>query len=380
MHSISKPNNVTLGILGGGQLGMFLALAAQARGMRVHLYIERAGDHPASAHAQEIFTGNGWSDSSTIKRFAESCDVVLLENEFVPVELLNEISGVEFFPNLPSYAIFQDKLREKDLAAAAGVTVSDYQLVASVKAVQTKLSQWNKLVLKTCRGGYDGTGNLTVTNQTPETEIQNFLNRGPCLAERWVTFDHEVAVMVARSSSQEVVFPVAETIQHHHICHQVIAPARFSDELNTRIQHAALKITRQANGLGLFGVEFFITSSGDILYNETAPRPHNSAHFTIEGCSLSQFDAHISVAVGEALASPRLKSDAVGMLNLLGTPNGTNQLTPLDLFKANQAGHLWLYGKKESRPGRKMGHYTLLGDSASVVLSDLTQLQQRYSL
>ena len=378
--STTPTNFVTLGILGGGQLGMFLAMCAQARGLRVHLYIERPGDHPATPFAQEIFCGNGWNDLETIKRFTETCDVVLLENEFVPAELLQTLNKTKFLPNLASYGIFQDKKLEKELARQAGVSVADFALVKSLSEVKTKLAEWDKIVLKTCRGGYDGTGNLTVNQATDSEVIETFLSKGQCLAERWVTFTHEVAVMVARSEKQEIVFPVAETIQHHHICHQVIAPARFSTELNVRIQKAALSIVRTANGVGLFGIEFFITANGDLLYNETAPRPHNSAHFTIEGCTLSQFDAHIDVALGLTLTSPQLKSASVGMLNLLGTLNGTNELGPMEMFKAHKQGHLWLYGKKESRPGRKMGHYTLLGNNARMVLEDLTKLQQRYSL
>lgn len=376
----ASPKTLTLGILGGGQLGMLLAREARERQLRVHLYIEGAGDHPASAFADQVFEGKGWSDLESIRRFAQSCDRILLENEFVPVELLQQCGPEKFVPNLPAYGIFQDKFQEKTLAREASVAVADFALAPDLATVQALLQQWDKLVLKTCRGGYDGTGNLTVTSATPPEAIETFLGKGACLAERWVEFTHEVAVMVARSHEQEVVFPVAETIQHHHICHQVIAPARFSAELNLTIQQAALRIVRQAEGIGLFGVELFVTAQGELLYNESAPRPHNSAHFTLEGCTLSQFAAHLDIAQGLPLRAPQLRSPSVGMLNLLGTKGGTNQLLPADLFAQNAQGHLWLYGKRESRPGRKLGHYTLLGDNAVVILNELTRLQQRYSL
>lgn len=370
---------LTLGILGGGQLGLFLALEAQKWKARVHLYIEKPGVHPAQEHAAKVFQGNGWNDSQVLGEFIDSCDLVLLENEFVPVELLSTFPPEKFVPSLASYGIFQDKFQEKTLALRAAVPVADFARVESLTDVQTKLTEWNKLVLKTCRGGYDGTGNLTVTLATAPEAIVSFLAKGPCLAERWVSFAHEVAVMVVRTETQEVVFPVAETIQHHHICHQVIAPARFSAELTQRIQAAALQIIRSAQGTGLFGVEFFVTQEGDLLYNECAPRPHNSAHFTMEGCTLSQFEAQVRVALKQSIPAPVLKSPSVGMLNLLGTLDGTNELTPLELFESAR-GHLWLYGKKESRPGRKMGHYTLLGESAKMVLDNLTHLQERYRL
>lgn len=377
--SKTAAKTITLGILGGGQLGMFLALRARDRGLRVHLYIEGPGIHPASPYADQIIQGEGWSDQGNIKRLVDSSDVVLLENEFIPVELLQTLAPEKFFPNLAAYGIFQDKFLEKEAARRARLPVVDFALVENLQGVQAKLADWGQLVLKTCRGGYDGTGNLTVTPTTSTETIKSFLAKGRCLAERWVTFSHEVAVMVARSETEEVVFPVAETIQEQHICHQVIAPARFSTELTNDIKAQALELIRHTGGIGLFGVEFFVTDNGELLYNETAPRPHNSAHFTIEGCSMSQFDAHIRVALGEALLNPELLSPSVGMLNLLGTAGGTNVLTPAQLFEAKQ-GHLWLYGKKESRPGRKMGHYTLLGETNHVVLSELTELQQRYCL
>lgn len=374
------PKSTTLGILGGGQLGMFLAQKAQELGFTVHLYIESDSEVPARAFAHQVFIGNGLFDQEKLAGFVSSCDVVVLENEFVPVELLRSLPQTPFVPDLDSYEIFQNKYLEKQLALKAGIKVADFSLVQSLEDVQAKTHEWGKLVLKTCRGGYDGTGNLTVNPGTSPDQIVHFLSRGPCLAERWVVFTHEVAVMVVRSETQEMVFPVAETIQHGHICHQVIAPARLSSELNSRIQKSALKLIREAQGVGLFGVEFFITQEEEIFYNETAPRPHNSAHFTIEGCTLSQFEANLLVAFHSTLPEPKLISPSVGMLNLLGTEGGTNHLVPSELFENDSRGHLWLYGKKESRPGRKMGHYTLLGEKPSVILEKLTNLQQRYQL
>lgn len=375
-----KPQNeLVLGILGGGQLGMFLALEAKKWPVRLHLYLEQDRPCPARDLAQEVFLGQGWKDAETLSRFCQSCDVILLENEFVPAEILRE-SNKTFVPNLDAYAIFQDKLQEKLLAQRAGVRAGPFRAVSTLKEVQTYLNDWPALVLKTCRGGYDGTGNLTVDAGTAPERIERFLAQGPCLAEAFVTFAHEVAVMVARSETQEIVFPVAETIQHHHICHQVLAPARFKTETLEKIETAARSIVRTAGGLGLFGIEFFLTAEGEVLYNETAPRPHNSAHFTIEGCSTSQFRAAIEIAQGLPLTRPELNAECVAMLNLLGTQGGTNVLEPAAEFAADSRGHLWLYGKKESRVGRKMGHYTLLGDDPAVVLQRLTSLQQRYVL
>lgn len=359
---------------------MFLAMAAQKLEFKIHLYIESDSQLPAREFAHKVFVGDGLFDKKVLTDFVSSCDVVALENEFVPVELLRTLPKTQFIPNLDSYEIFQNKHLEKKLAQQVGIKVADFSLVQTLDDVQSKTNEWGKLVLKTCRGGYDGTGNLTVNSETTSEEIISFLTKGPSLAERWVDFSHEVAVMVVRSQDQEIAFPVAETIQHNHICHQVIAPARFSDELNFKIQESALKLIRETSGIGLFGVEFFVTSTGELLYNETAPRPHNSAHFSIEGCNISQFEALLLVARNSKLIAPKLNSASVGMLNLLGTAKGTNKLAPVELFENDPQGHLWLYGKKESRPGRKLGHYTLLGENPSVILEKLTNLQQRYQL
>ena len=371
--------SLTLGVLGGGQLGMFLALEAKNWPIKLHLYLEKDQEAPARAHVHEVFIGQGWSDEAALLRFCESCDVIVLENEFVPVEILQKVPR-PFVPNLEAYGIFQDKLKEKLLSQRTGVATGVFQSVSTLNEVCVCLETWGQLVLKTCRGGYDGTGNLTVTPETPAPRIEKFLSQGPCIAERWVEFAHEVAVMVARSETGEVVYPVAETIQELHICHQVLVPARFSPELLEEIQASALSIVREAKGVGLFGIEFFLTDKGELLYNETAPRPHNSAHFSIEGCTSSQFKSALEIALGLPLTAPELRSNCVAMLNLLGTPGGTARLEPAELFTAEKRGHLWLYGKKESRPGRKMGHYTLLADDPVVVLEKLTALQQRYIL
>ncbi len=372
-----------IGILGGGQLGMLLARQCQPWGLPVRLYSETPGRTPAHLFAQEVVEGHGWRDLQALRRFLAGVDVALLENEFIPAELLAEASAglpVRFLPSLEAYAIFQDKRREKELARKAGVPTPDFAPVSTMEELRPWIERWGDLVLKTCQGGYDGMGNLSVDVRTPEEDIRRFLARGPCLAERKVSLAKEMAVVVARFRGTTRLFPLAETIQHDHICHQVLAPARLSPAQAAELTEQAIRLVEASGGEGLFGLEFFLTTDGKILYNETAPRPHNSAHFTLDACDVSQFAAVIHMALGQVPPPPRLRRPCAGMLNLLGTQAGPPALSPLEAFTADPDGALWLYGKSASRPGRKMGHYTLLGEDASLVLERLTSLQRRYSL
>lgn len=373
----------TLGILGGGQLGMLLALAAKARLCHVHLYLEKEEHAPATPFADKVFIGEGWNDTKTISEFARTCDVILLENEFVPVKILSEVAtqtGVKFLPELKAYGIFQNKAREKELATKASIGIAPWMRIKNLNDVRIFQESFGKIVLKTCEGGYDGYGNLVVTKETVDKDIQKFMKQGETLAEAFIKYSYEIAVVVATDGKKVVHFPVAETIQSQQICHYVLAPARLSETILDKVKTAATQLVQAAGGVGLFGIEFFITPKGDVLYNETAPRPHNSAHFTIDGCNVSQFDMLIHLALGEELPEPQLVSPVVGMLNLLGTRHGTPVLEPAEEFQALSEGKVCLYGKPWSRPGRKMGHFNLRGTNSSEVLAQLTELQQRYQI
>lgn len=372
-----------LGILGGGQLGMLLALAAKARECSVHLYLEKEEHAPAVPFADKVFIGDGWNDTKNLIEFARTCDVILLENEFVPVKILSEVAtqtGVKFLPELSAYGIFQNKAREKELATKAGIGIAPWMRMKNLNDVRIFQDSFGKIVLKTCEGGYDGYGNLVVTKEITDKDIQKFMKQGETLAEAFIKYSHEIAVVVATDGKKVAHFPIAETIQSQQICHYVLAPARLPEEMLEKVKIAATQIVKAAGGIGLFGIEFFITPKDEILYNETAPRPHNSAHFTLDGCNVSQFDLLIHLALGEELPEPKLISPVVGMLNLLGTRHGTPVLEPAEEFQALSEGKVCLYGKPWSRPGRKMGHFNLRGTNSSEVLAQLSELQQRYQL
>lgn len=376
-------NSTTLGILGGGQLAMLLARSAQMRGVRVHLYLEKEEHAPAVEFAHQIFMGDGWQDETTLLAFAQSCDVIALENEFVPVALLEKIAtttSVRFLPGLRAYGLFQNKAREKEHATALGIPLAPWRRVKTLHDVRSWQQEHPRLVLKTCEGGYDGYGNFVVDKNTADKDIERFLNQGDVLAEAFLDFTHELAIVVAKQGDKIVAFPVAETIQSRQICHYVLAPARLPEAMLENVRSHAIAVVEAAAQDGLFGVEFFLATDRTVLYNEAAPRPHNSAHFTVDGCDVSQFDMIVNLAVGDELTTPQLLSPVVGMLNLLGTHHGSPRLEPEEEFLALKDGTLCLYGKPWSRPGRKMGHFNLRGDSAPAILAQLQELQQRYQL
>ena len=376
-------NSTTLGILGGGQLAMLLARAAQMRGVRVHLYLEKEEHAPAVELAQQIFMGDGWRDEAALLAFAQSCDVIALENEFVPVALLEKIAAttsVRFLPGLKAYGLFQNKAREKEHATSLGIPLAPWARVKTLQDVRTWQQEHPRLVLKTCEGGYDGYGNLVVDKSTLDKDIERFLKHGDVLAEAFLDFTHELAIVVAKQGKTVVAFPVAETIQSRQICHYVLAPARLPETILEKVRSHATALIEAAGDDGLFGVEFFLTPDGTVLYNEAAPRPHNSAHFTVDGCDVSQFAMIVNLVLGVELTTPQLLSPVIGMLNLLGTHHGSPRLEPEEEFLALEQGSLCLYGKPWSRPGRKMGHFNLRGDNAPAVLAQLQELQQRYQL
>jgi 5-(carboxyamino)imidazole ribonucleotide synthase len=346
-------NRKKLGVLGGGQLGQLLYRQALQWGVPALLY-----------------EGTDWRDEASLRAFISQVDVVLLENEFVDPALLE---GVTCYPSLPSYRVFRDKLLEKQLALSVGIETPRFVAVQTLGEVR-EFMNLTPAILKSRTGGYDGYGNLSLTAHTADSSIQRFLEQGPCIVEERVDFRMEVAVLVARGHSECVTFPVAETIQHDHICREVIVPARLPAELLREITNKAKSIVAAATGVGIFGVEFFVTDAAHVLYNETAPRPHNSAHFTLDACPVSQYGALVQLAQDLPLRTPHLTTPAVGMMNLLGTAQGTGALQPLAPFL--QQGSLWMYGKKESRPGRKMGHFTLCGNDPSEILAHFQTLKE----
>lgn len=369
MPRTSLPANLKIGFLGAGQLARMSALQAFRFGIQVAVFSDRTENEPVQFMTP--FSTSGSFDSiDDMVEFARECDVITLENEFISSDILKEVqekSGTPIYPSPDSFALIENKLIEKQTFEAAGIPVTPYKLVnneTDIKAFGDEHG-W-PFLLKSSKGGYDGYGNETVKDL--ESAKVAFENLGgnkdrDILAEAFVDFTNELAVQVARNETGTVVYPCCETVQKDHICVAVLSPAPVEERFQKRAQDLAVKAAESIDGKGIFAFEFFLTKDGDVLLNESAPRPHNSGHYTIEGAVASQFENHVRAVLGLPLGSTQLNKPAVAMINLLGTHNRPAEADHIKEALETENGHLHVYGKVDSKVGRKMAHYTLLGES-----------------
>ena len=365
-------SDFTIGFLGAGQLARMSALEAFRYGMQVAVFSDRTEDEPVQFMTPHSYTGS-FTNVDDMLDFAKACDVITLENEFIDsdiLHLLQEKSGTPIYPGPDSFALIENKRIEKETFENAGIPVTPYAVVSGESDLQAfgDTHGW-PFLLKSSKGGYDGYGNKTVRD--PESAKQAFIELGgnndrEILAEGFVDFTHELAVQVARNESGHVIYPCCETVQRNHICVAVKAPAPVPEQIQKKAQELALAATEAINGKGIFAYEFFLTTDGHLLLNESAPRPHNSGHYTIEGTFTSQFENHVRAVCGLPLGSAEMTAPHAAMINLLGTDEREARIDGADHALKEERGHLHFYGKLHSKPGRKMAHYTLLGEDASV--------------
>ena len=366
--SSKSPHAPILGILGGGQLARMTADAAHRLGVEIHI-LEKYPGSPAGAIAHREVIGSP-SDHDLLRTFAAACDVVTLESEFINESDLAvaEETGL-LYPSAASVGKIQDKLTQKRTLQEGGIPVGPFADVEDVAAAgEFGEEHGYPFVLKSRRGGYDGYGNATIREAGEIAEGWEKITQGELrnelYAEAFVDFTRELALMVARGRDGEVVtYPVVETIQRDHICHVVNAPAAVSASVAERATAMARSAIEAIDGVGIFGVELFVTADESVLVNELAPRPHNSGHYTIEGCRTSQFENHIRAVMGWPLGRADLRAPAVTMVNILGEVDATGVVGTYGEILSDPDLHLHIYGKSESRPGRKMGHVTCLADT-----------------
>jgi 5-(carboxyamino)imidazole ribonucleotide synthase len=371
-----------LGILGGGQLARMTAYAAFRLGMRVHVMEKFAGS-PAGQIAHDETVGDP-SDHELLRTFAAACDVVTLESEFVNERHLTAVedAGHVLYPGSASVGKIQDKLLQKETLADAGIPVAPFRGVGTVDDAAAFGTDYGyPFLLKGRRDSYDGYGNATIRSEAEIEEgwkkLTSHNASRELYCEAFVPFVKELAVMVARSRNGEVaVYPVVETVQENHICHLVSAPALIDE----RARDLAIEIGRRAvdaiDGVGIFGIELFLTGDNDVLLNEMAPRPHNSGHYTIEGCVTSQFENHIRAVMGWPLGATDLRAPGVAMANILGRHAGSGTVANYGTVLRHPHAHLHIYGKAESRHGRKMGHVTALASTVEEAIRIATETEQ----
>ncbi|MCX7736609.1 MAG: 5-(carboxyamino)imidazole ribonucleotide synthase [Candidatus Kapabacteria bacterium] len=363
-----KDKTFTLGILGGGQLAKMLALAGYRLGLNIAI-IEKEEQSPAGDMTKLDFP-KGWNNEEELNNFIQVSDLVTLENEFIDPEIIEKIEEHRnVYPSSKTVRLVQDKFIQKSTFKEAGIAVPEFQLIQKFEDIIEFTSKFGfPAVIKSRKFGYDGYGNATVFNEDEaKTAIQRFsLNeqRKDVYIESFVDFTKELAVMVVRNKAGETaVYPCVETIQYRHICHSVIAPAEIDEKLRNQAKEIAVACVEAIHGIGIFGIELFLTKDKKILVNEIAPRPHNSGHYTIEACYTSQFENCIRAVCDLPLGSTNMITPAAVMINLLGTRDGIGiPASVIDVLRHSKV-HLHLYNKKNSRIGRKMGHITALGST-----------------
>jgi len=343
------PPGATIGILGGGQLGRMLSVAAARLGYRCHIY--EPGAAPA-ADVARAHTRAPYEDAAALAAFAESVDVVTYEFENVPAAALDAVEArAPLRPGRRALATAQDRLEEKTFLARLGLAVAPHAAVDGAAGLDAALAQvGTPAILKTRRLGYDGKGQARIDAQGDAAGALAGLQGAPALLEGVVPFTAEVSVIVARGLTGEVVaYDPGENVHEGGILRRTTVPAALSTAQRTDAALLAGRIVTALDYVGVLGVELFVTPRG-LLVNEIAPRVHNSGHWTQNGCAVDQFEQHIRAISGWPLGDGRRHAD-VTMENLIG-----DDIARVPGLAAESGTALHLYGKAESRPGRKMGH------------------------
>jgi 5-(carboxyamino)imidazole ribonucleotide synthase len=350
------PPGSTIGILGGGQLGRMLAIAAARLGYRCHIFAPEA--HSVAAEVSADWTRADYDDREALHRFAAAVDVVTYEFENIDVAPIEELARhVRVHPNVEALAIAQDRLREKDYIRDHGGHPAPYRGVSSRDQLDAAIAEIGlPAILKTCRFGYDGKGQARIYSPEDADEAWDAVKGAPCVLESFIRFEREFSVLAVRGQDGAVAYwDTPENRHEHGILARSSVPADaaiVAQQGEARL--IAGRVLADLDYVGVAAFEFFATETGPV-FNEMAPRVHNSGHWTIEGSLTSQFENHIRAVCGLPLGDPRLAADRVIMDNLIG-----EEAHEWEKLLGDPANHLHLYGKGEARPGRKMGHVTRL--------------------
>lgn len=358
----------TIGIIGGGQLGRMMALAAKAKGFRIAV-LDPTEDCPCGQVADITINGE-YCDLHAIKRLADVSDVITYEFENIDAECLQWLNEHAYVPQgVKLLEITQDRTKEKAAIQHAGVEVAPYAVIETKEDILKSLKELGlPAVLKTARGGYDGKGQFVIRSEEQVSEAAELLQAGTCVLEKWIPFEKEISVIICRNSKGEhAVFPVGENIHRDNILHETIVPARINEQEKESAVQKAIQLAESFQLVGTLAVEMFLTREG-IYVNELAPRPHNSGHYSIEACETSQFEQHVLAVCNWPLGTTELLKPAV-MVNILGE----HQAAVIEKIPEVKDWKIHLYGKKEAKYKRKMGHVTILRHSIEAALTEIEE-------
>ncbi len=376
-----KEGFAVVGILGGGQLARMLAAAALRLGLRVRIYQQ---EDSGSAAAAEVTT-RPWNDLDALVAFAQGCDVVTLDNEWVPLHDVQARwpASTRLYPGVETMRLVSDKLRQKRHAVEHNLPVGPFMACGSEADLDAAAVSFGfPVVVKRPRHSYDGYGNRTAHDRAELTAAFEALRcDGQVLVEQWVPFVRELAVIVARRpGGEDVAYPVAGTLQREHRCEAVEVPAPIDEAVQQRATELARRAAAAYDCVGVVGVELFALEDGTLWLNEIAPRPHNTGHYTIDACVTSQFENHLRAILDLPLGDTSLVRPAAVMVNVLGHRHGASTGEALAAALAVPGVSVHVYGKRDVRPGRKMGHVTALGDGLADAKARAYDAAQRLEL
>ncbi|PZO43330.1 MAG: 5-(carboxyamino)imidazole ribonucleotide synthase [Pseudanabaena frigida] len=367
-----------IGVIGGGQLAWMMAIAAKRLG--IELTVQAASPEDSAVTVSDRVIYGKVADANATAQLAEYCQAITFENEFVDLVALQKLidragdRGLLFLPKLETLAISVDKLNQRQHFRDHHIPTPKFYSVDTEKnllAAAEKLGY--PLVLKARRHGYDGKGTWVIANEKELRSAWESMHQAPAIAESFIPFERELAVIVARSESGEIViYPVVETVQTNQVCRRTIAPARINLSISEKVEAITKQIVTTLDAIGVFGIEFFLTAEAEISVNEIAPRTHNSGHYTIEGCQTSQFEQLLRIVSGKPLGNVSMVAPVAVMVNLLGFENASG--TDADYLDKRMAiasfpnTHIHWYNKKLSSVGRKLGHVTILAETHDIAI------------
>lgn len=355
-----------IGIIGGGQLAKNLTLAAVPLGFKV-IALEPVKTNIAGQAGAEQIDGNLY-DKKAIRKLIKRSDYVTAEIEHLDTKTLAkaaEKGKVKIRPAAQTIELIQDKYKQKCFFKEKNIPLGPFELISSKEDAANMLKKYNSpIMLKTRFGAYNGLGNALVKDSEDLDKAWKKLGAAKLYAEQFIPFSKELAVMAARDVKGKIVLhPIVETIHKRNICQETFAPASIDKTVQKSVESLAHKLLKALDDVGIFGIEMFLTKDNNVLLNEVAPRVHNSGHYTLDACLVSQFEQHIRAITGLPLGSTDLVAPAAVMVNILGERNGPTRIKGLDKALKVSKTAVHIYGKSPTKVDRKLGHINSLGKS-----------------
>jgi len=387
MHSIKSGSekdiirSTRIGIIGGGQLGLMLSEAARVMGYAAITVLDPTPQCPASVIADQI--QGSLKDPAALHQLAQRADILTYEIEHINTQALQMLQdeGIKIYPSSQLLAIIQNKYEQKVFLSRHGIPVAPFMSIDAPDDIEKAVQAWGyPLILKTKKDAYDGRGNARINRHQDIIAAVKKLGERELYVEQCLDLDKELGLMIARNEHGEsVTHPMVEMIHIRDICQTVLAPAPIAASSVIEAQAIAQQAIEALDGIGIFGIEFFLDRAGKIWLNEIAPRPHNLGHLTIEACRTSQFTQHLRAVTNLSLTSTEMFYPAAAMENILGTHDG-----PADPHWHTDYNHthifVHLYGKRKTKIDRKMGHITVVGDSLEHVYQQAKEARAALSI